>query len=108
MSGIGLMVVDPGLFHAALVQKEMYPNLSPEVHVYAPVGPKLADYLTRITRFNTRKERPTHWQLEVHAGLNFFERMCHERRGTVVIFSGRNRGKAQQILRVSMCWQTSL
>ena len=93
-----LIVADPGHFHAALVQKEMYPNLSPRVHVYAPVGPDLADYLTRIARFNTRREQPTRWQLEVHAGPDFLERMYHERPGTVAIFSGRNRGKAQRIL----------
>jgi hypothetical protein len=98
MSEIRLIVADPGHFHAALVQREMYPNLSPNVHVYAPVGPELADYLMRISRFNTRKEQPTHWQLEVHAGSDFFERMCHERPGDVVIFSGRNRGKAQRAL----------
>jgi predicted dehydrogenase len=98
MSDIRLIVADPGHFHAALVQREMYPNLSPKVHVYAPVGPELADYLMRITRFNTRKEQPTHWQLEVHAGSDFFERMCHERPGEVVIFSGRNRGKVQRVL----------
>ncbi len=57
MTDIRLIVADPGHFHAALVQKEMYPNLSPTVHVYAPVGPDLADYLTRIARFNTRKEQ---------------------------------------------------
>ena len=83
MSGIGLIVVDPVHFHAALVQKEMYPNLSPEVHVYAPVGPDLVDYLTRIARFNTRKEQPTHWEIEVHACRDFLERMRHERPGTV-------------------------
>jgi predicted dehydrogenase len=98
MSDIRLIVVDPGHFHAALVQKEMYPNLSPKVPVYAPVGPDLADYLTRIARFNTRKEQPTHWQLEVHAGPDFLERMCRESPGSVVIFSGRNRGKVQRIL----------
>ena len=54
MSNIGLIVVDPGHFHAALVQKEMYPNLSSKVHVYAQVGPELADYLSRIVRFNAR------------------------------------------------------
>jgi hypothetical protein len=98
MSGTALIVVDPGHFHAALIQKEMYPNLSPTVHVYAPVGPDLADYLTRIARFNTRKEQPTHWQLEVHAGPDFLERMCHEHPGAVAILSGRNRGKIQRIL----------
>jgi len=98
MIDMRLIVADPGHFHAALVQKEMYPNLSPRVYVYAPVGPDLADYLTRIARFNTRREQPTRWQLEVHAGPDFLERMCHERPGTVAIFSGRNRGKAQRIL----------
>jgi predicted dehydrogenase len=98
MADIGLIVADPGHFHAALVQKEMYPNLSPKVHVYAPVGPDLADYLTRIARFNTRKERPTRWELEIHAGPDFLERICQERPGTVVIFSGRNRSKVQRIL----------
>jgi len=98
MSDIGLIVVDPGHFHAALAQKEMYPNLSSKVHVYAPVGPDLADYLSRIARFNARKEQPTYWQLEVHAGPDFLERMCRERPGAVAIFSGRNRGKAQRIL----------
>ena len=98
MSEIGLIVVDPGHFHAALVQKEMYPNLSSKVHVYAPVGPDLVDYLSRIARFNARKEQPTRWQLEVHAGPDFLERMCRERPGAVAIFSGRNRGKAQRIL----------
>jgi predicted dehydrogenase len=97
MPEISLMVVDPGHFHAALVQKEMYPNLSPEVQVYAPVGPDLVDYLMRIARFNSRKAQPTHWRLEVHACPDFLERMRHERNGNVAIFSGRNRGKVQQI-----------
>src|SRR6516164_1201583 len=98
MSDIGLIVVDPGHFHAALVQREMYPNLSPKVHVYAPVRPDLIDYLTRIFRFNTRPERPTRWEIEVHACPDFLERMCRERPGTVAMFSGRNRGKIQGVL----------
>jgi predicted dehydrogenase len=97
MPDVSLIVADPGHFHAALVQKEMYPNLSPDVHVYAPLGPDLADYLTRVARFNTRKEQPTHWKLEVHAGPDFLERMCRERLGTIAIFSGRNRDKVRQI-----------
>ena len=97
MSDIRLIVVDPGHFHTALVQKEMYPNLSPEVDVYAPVGPDLVDYLARIARFNTRKEQPTRWALKIHAGPDFFDRMCDERPGAVAIFSGRNRGKVQRI-----------
>jgi hypothetical protein len=99
MSDIRLIVVDPGHFHAALVQKEMYPNLSPLVHVYAPFGPDLIDYLTRIARFNGRAEMPTHWQLEIHAGPDFLDRAMAEHRGAVAIFSGRNRGKIERIAR---------
>jgi hypothetical protein len=98
MTDTRLIIVDPGHFHAAPVQKEMYPNLSPKVHVYAPVGPDLADYLTRIARFNTHREQPTNWELEVHAAPDFSERMRHERPGDVAIFSGRNRGKVQGVL----------
>jgi hypothetical protein len=98
MSDIGLIVTDPGHFHAALVQKEMYPKVSPKVHVYAPVGPDLIDYLTRISRFNTRPERPTRWEIEVHACPDFLKRMSRERPGRMAIFSGRNRGKIQGIL----------
>ena len=93
MNKLGLIVVDPGHFHAALAQKEMYPNVAERVHVYAPVGPDLVDYLTRIARFNTRAETPTSWQLEVHAGADFLDRMARERPGDAAIFAGRNHEK---------------
>src|SRR5713101_7851902 len=92
-----LIVVDPGHFHAALVQKEMYPTLSPRVQVYAPLGPDLIDYLTRIARFNQRAEQPTGWEIEVHAAPDFLDRMRGERPGSIAIFSGRNSGKVERI-----------
>ena len=49
---IRLMTLDPGHFHAALVQKEMYPDVSPNVHVFAPLGPDLIGHLDRIAAFN--------------------------------------------------------
>jgi predicted dehydrogenase len=96
---IGLIIVDPGHFHAALAQKEMYPNVAETVQVYAPVGPDLADYLTRIARFNTRAEAPTTWRLEVHSGPDFLDRMAHERAGDAAIFAGRNNEKIGAIAR---------
>jgi predicted dehydrogenase len=90
--------VDPGHFHAALVQKEMYPNVDSRVHVYAPLGPDLIDYLTRISRFNHRPASPTAWELEVHASAGYLERMASEGAGNIGIFSGRNRGKIDKIL----------
>src|SRR5215467_4196967 len=92
-----LMVVDPGHFHAALVQKEMYSWLDKRVSVYAPLGPDVMDYLNRIALSNRRKENPTSWEVELHTGPDFFERMLRERPGNVVILTGRNRPKIDRI-----------
>ena len=97
MPRIGFMTLDPGHFHAALVQKEMYPDVAPRVDVYAPLGSDLLGHLGRVAGFNNRRERPTSWQLEVHTGPDFLERMLRERPGTVVVVSGRNRGKIDYI-----------
>lgn len=93
-----LIVLDPGHFHAALVQKEMYPWLAKQVSVYAPLGPDVVDYLQRISLFNTRNENPTSWEIDLHAGPDFLERMLRERPGNVVILTGRNRPKIDRIL----------
>src|SRR5713226_8333293 len=98
MNEIRLITLDPGHFHAALVQKEMYPGVAQQVHVYAPLGADLLAHLSRILGFNARPERPTDWQLEVHAGPDFLERLLRERPGNVVILSGRNRSKIDFIL----------
>ena len=53
-----LIVLDPGHFHAALLQKTMYPDIDPTVHVYAEDGPELADYLQKIEGYNARRDNP--------------------------------------------------
>jgi predicted dehydrogenase len=97
MSDVRLVTVDPGHFHAGLVQKEMYPGVAPRVDVYAPLGPDLYEHLKRIDAFNRRSASPTAWQVEVHASPDFFERMLRERPGNVVVLSGRNGGKIDRI-----------
>lgn len=97
MSEVRLMTLEPGHFHAALIQKEMYPDVSPRVHVYAPLGFDLTEHLNRIARFNLRPEKPTAWELEVHTGEDSLARMLRERPGNVVVISGRNRGKIDRI-----------
>jgi len=98
MADVRLMTVDPGHFHAALVQKEMYAGVSERVDVYAPVGNDLNEHLSRIAAFNQRGEQPTTWDVQVHTGPDFFQRMLRERPGNVVILSGRNREKIAQIV----------
>ena len=96
---IRLVIVDPGHYHASLIQRDMYPQVSPRVSVYAPLGPELLNYLNRVSLFNSRKDDPTQWELDVHAGPDSFERMLRDRPGNVAIFAGRNRGKIDRILR---------
>jgi predicted dehydrogenase len=93
-----LIILDPGHFHATLVQKEMYPWLAKQVSVYAPLGPDVLDHMQRIALFNMRRENPTSWEIELHTGPDFFERMLRERPGNVVILTGRNRPKIDRIL----------
>jgi len=94
-----LMVVDPGHFHAALLQQDELPDLSTTVFVYAPLGSDLLAHLNRIAQFNQRAANPTHWLSRIYAGPDYLERMLAERPGNVAIFSGRNAGKIDAIQR---------
>ena len=96
---VRLITLDPGHFHAALVQAADYPQVAPTVHVYAPAGPDLDQHLKRIDGYNSRPEKPTHWKEEVHTGLDFLDQMVSEKKGNLVIISGNNSHKADYILR---------
>jgi len=93
MAEYRLVTLAPGHFHAALIQKEMFPGVDPRVHVYAPLDTDLTAHLQRIVAFNSRDERPTSWMLEVHSGEDWPERFLRERPGTIAVLSGRNRTK---------------
>lgn len=94
---VRLITLDPGHFHAALVQKSMYDNLDPEVHLYAPDGEDVRLHLDRINAFNTRQENPTQWEEIVYTGSDFFEKMLAEKAGNVVVISGNNQKKTEYI-----------
>ena len=94
---VRLMIVDPGHFHASLLQRDMYPSIAPKVAVYAPLGPELIDYMNRISLFNRRADKPTTWQLDVRTSSDSMGDMLKERPGNVVLFTGKNRGKIDRI-----------
>ena len=96
---VHLITVDPGHFHASLVQKIMYDQVSPEVYVYAPEGPDCQQHINRINLYNNRAEDPTDWNEIIYTGPDFFERMLEEKPGNVVVLSGNNRKKAEYILK---------
>lgn len=96
---VKLITVDPGHFHAALVQKSMYEKVSPDVHVYAPEGEDYQQHLGRIKSYNTRAVDPASWNEIVYTGPDFFQKMLSEKAGNVVILSGNNNKKAEYISR---------
>lgn len=96
---VKLLTLDPGHFHAALVQKSMYEQVSPEVYVYAPEGPDVRGHLELIERYNQRAENPTAWTEHVYTGPDFLERMLREKKGNVVVLAGNNARKTDYIYR---------
>lgn len=96
---VKLITLDPGHFHAALVQKTMYDNVDSTVYVYAPDGPDVQLHLNRIDGYNTRAENPAHWKEKVYKGNDFFEKMLSEKKGNVVVIAGNNQKKTEYILK---------
>jgi predicted dehydrogenase len=94
---VKLITLDPGHFHAALVQKNMYDQISPEVYVYAPEGFDLREHLKRIEGYNSRPEKPTSWIEKVYTGADYFEKMLADKPGNVVVLAGNNRIKTDYI-----------
>ncbi len=94
---VKLITLDPGHFHAALVQKNMYEQVDPVVAVYAPDGDDLNEHLKKIEAYNMRAENPTHWQEKVYRGPDFFAKMIAEKKGNVMVTAGNNRKKTEYI-----------
>ena len=94
---VKIMTIDPGHFHAALVQKKMYEQIDPVVHIYAPDGPDVEDHINRINGYNTRADSPTAWELKVYKGDDFLEKMISQKPGNVMITAGNNKKKTQYI-----------
>jgi predicted dehydrogenase len=94
---VRLITLDPGHFHAALVQKSMFNNVDSTVYVYAPEGAEVQDHLKRIEGYNTRQENPTRWKEEVYTGPDFLQKMAEAKKGNVVVISGNNQKKTEYI-----------
>ena len=94
---IHLITLDPGHFHAALIQKTMYKGIDSTVYIYAPEGIDVEEHLKRIKAYNTRKDNPTCWIEKVYTGKDYLQKMLSEKTGNVVILSGNNSKKIKYI-----------
>ena len=96
---VKLITLDPGHFHAALVQKSMYPDVDSVVHVYAPEGSDVQLHLGRIETYNKRADQPTRWKEEVYTGNDYLQKMLDEKKGNVVVLAANNQKKPEYITR---------
>ncbi|GAB3540441.1 putative oxidoreductase C-terminal domain-containing protein [Pontibacter brevis] len=94
---VRLITLDPGHFHAALVQKSMYDNVDLVVHVFAPAGDDVQEHLKKVEAYNSRPENPTNWQEEVYTGADYLQKMLAEKPGNVVVLAGNNQKKTEYI-----------
>lgn len=98
LSEVKFITLDPGHFHAALVQNKSYDGVSKDVRVYAPAGNDVENHLNLIKQFNSRKENPTAWNEIVYTGNDYLAKMLKEKAGNVVILAGKNNRKADYYL----------
>ncbi len=99
MENVKLMILDPGHFHAALVQKTMYPRVDSVIHVFAPEGPEVQDFLSKIEQYNSRAEHPTAWKVNTNFGDDYLEQMIAQKPGNVMVVAGKNSKKIDYILK---------
>ena len=97
VADVRLITLDPGHFHAALVQKIMYPGIDAQVHVYAPDSTELVSYLGLIDQYKSRPDKPATWNEIVYTGNDYMNKMLAEKKGNVVVLSGNNRQKTEYI-----------
>ncbi|TLP70571.1 putative oxidoreductase C-terminal domain-containing protein [Maribacter sp. ACAM166] len=98
MQKVKLMTLDPGHFHAALVQKTMYPQVDSTIHVFAAEGPEVKDFLSKINQYNSRQENPTAWEINAYLGDDYIEKMISQKPGNVMVVAGKNSKKIDYIL----------
>ena len=96
---VKLITLDPGHFHAALVQKTMYPQVDPTVYVYAKKGNDLDLHLGRVKAYNTNAANPTSWKEIVYEGDDYLQKMLQEKKGNVVVLAGNNQLKTDYIVK---------
>lgn len=92
-----IMTLDPGHFHASLLQKSMLNGVDSVCYVFAPNAKDSEAHLALLEQYNARDENPTNWTPEVYTGSDFFKRMLQDRPGDIVVLAGNNRRKTEYI-----------
>ena len=105
MSGLKRFVaIDPGHFHAALVQRRSYPGVDSVAKVFAPGGAELDSHLRLVEAFNLRADDPTMWREDVYCGDDYIARFSAAAEtgelgdSPIAVLAGRNDRKGEYAL----------
>ena len=93
-----IVVLDPGHFHASLLQKETLTDVGDTIRIYAPEGTGVNQYLESIDSYNQRSESPTTWKKQVYTGDDYLQKMLADHKGNVVVLAGNNQKKTRYII----------
>ncbi len=94
---VRLIILDPGHFHAALMQKQRIAGVEDTVEVFAPDGADVYGYFSLIESYNTREKDPTSWKIISYTGEDYLQQMLRKKTGNLVVLAGNNRKKAEYI-----------
>lgn len=94
-----IVVLDPGHFHASLLQKETLTDVSDTIRIYAPEGTGVNQYQESIDSYNQRAESPTTWKKQVYTGDDYLQKMLADHKGNVVVLAGKQFKKRRCYIR---------
>jgi len=103
-AAVQFVTIDPGHFHASLVQNRVYPEVIRDARVFAPDGAELENHLKLVGAFNSRENDPTSWNEIVYRGGDYLEKFvsCAKAgdfgKSPVVILAGKNDRKGDYAL----------
>lgn len=92
-----LMTLDPGHFHASLIQKSMLPGIDSLCYVYGPKSFGLTAHVGLLEQYNNRADNPTQWKIDQYVGSDFLAKMLEEKPGNIVVLAGNNKQKTDYI-----------
>ena len=71
---VNLVILDPGHFHASLLQKDTLAAINDTIWIYAPKGIEVDQYLKSIDSYNQRAEKPTAWVKQLYTADDYLSK----------------------------------
>ena len=95
---VNLVILDPGHFHASLLQKDTLAAINDTIWIYAPKGIEVDQYLKSIDSYNQRAEKPTAWVKQLYTADDYLSKMLAGHQGMLWCWLETTGKKTQYII----------